>query len=167
MILDTSYQVTGIIQANPMSQSVAIIAVDGKPTKAYSMDMEVIPGSALNTVSSNYILLMDNGIAKRVELPKDAPAPITPVRFMSPAISNSIPRGANHATSSNSLVDAQHRALNLKARSSQNVPQNRRGENNNTPPGPSSERRIPSQQFPPTHIPPPHVLPPNMQGSQR
>lgn len=72
MVVDTSYQLKGLIQANPMNESVAIIEVDGKPTKAYGFDVEVHPGSALNEVNSNYILLKDNGINKRVELPQDA-----------------------------------------------------------------------------------------------
>lgn len=71
MLVDTSYQLKGLIQANPMNESVAVIGVDGKPTKAYSFDSEVNPGSALNEVYSNYILLKDNGINKRVELPQE------------------------------------------------------------------------------------------------
>lgn len=80
MIVDTSYQLKGLIQANPMNESVAIIGVDGKATKAYGFDSEVNPGSALNEVYSNYVLLKDNGINKRVELPAEvSPSQITEV----------------------------------------------------------------------------------------
>ncbi|MCD6027246.1 MAG: hypothetical protein K0R08_1765 [Solimicrobium sp.] len=68
MLVTTNYHLKGIVQANPMSQSVAIIGVDGSPAKAYPVDTEV-NGTALNEVYSNYVLLGDNGVSKRVDLP--------------------------------------------------------------------------------------------------
>ncbi|PRC92869.1 type II secretion system protein N [Solimicrobium silvestre] len=74
MAVDTNYQLKGVVLANPMGQSVAIIAVDGKPTQAYPMNTELSPGVTLNEVHSGYILLLDNGISKRVDLPQDSKA---------------------------------------------------------------------------------------------
>jgi type II secretory pathway component PulC len=69
MVVDTSYQLKGLIQANPMNQSEAIIEIDGSPMKAYSVNSDVSSGSSLAEVYSDYILLKGNGVNKRVELP--------------------------------------------------------------------------------------------------
>lgn len=71
MLVDTNYQLKGVIQANPMDQSVAVISIDGSPMKAYPVDSEVTSGSAVGEVFSNYVLLKDHGVTKRVELPQD------------------------------------------------------------------------------------------------
>lgn len=72
MLVDTSYQLKGVIQANPMRESVAIIGVDNNPTKAYTFDSQISGGSALNEVFSGYVLLKDHGITKRIELPHES-----------------------------------------------------------------------------------------------
>lgn len=89
MLVDTSYQLKGIVQANPMSQSVAIIGIDGKPMQAYPMNQDVNPGSALSGVFSDYVLLQDNGVSKRVELPQEQTlsGSITPVENSKPSAS--------------------------------------------------------------------------------
>ena len=68
----TNYQLKGVVLANPMNQSVAIIAVDGKPPQAYPMKTELNPGVTLEQVFANYVLLSDNGVSKRIDLPQDA-----------------------------------------------------------------------------------------------
>lgn len=74
MLLDTNYQLKGVIQANPMNQSVAIIGIDGSPMKAYTINSEINGGSDLSEVFSNYVLLKDHGVSKRVELPNEMPS---------------------------------------------------------------------------------------------
>ena len=71
LAVNTNYQLKGIILANPENQSGAIIAVDGKPTQAYRMEAEISPGVKLKEVHAEYILLSDNGINKRIDLPQD------------------------------------------------------------------------------------------------
>lgn len=71
MLADTTYQLKGVIQANPMNQSVAIIATDSSPEKAYTFNSDVTSGSALNEVFSNYVLLKGNGASKRIDLPHE------------------------------------------------------------------------------------------------
>ena len=73
MLADTTYQLKGVIQANPMNQSVAILSTDSSPEKAYTFNSDVSSGSALDQVFSNYVLLKGNGTSKRVELPQEAP----------------------------------------------------------------------------------------------
>jgi len=71
MLADTTYQLKGVIQANPMDQSVAIIATDNSPEKAYTFNSDVTSGSALNEVFSDYVLLKGNGASKRIDLPQE------------------------------------------------------------------------------------------------
>jgi general secretion pathway protein C len=71
MVVDTNYQLKGLIQANPMNQSEAIIEVDGSSMKAFSVDSDVSSGSSLAEVYSHYVLLKGNGGSKRIELPKE------------------------------------------------------------------------------------------------
>ena len=68
----SNFQLKGIVMANPADQSVAIIVADGKPAQAYPIHSEIQAGVTLNEVHGNYIMLVDNGVNKRVDLPKDA-----------------------------------------------------------------------------------------------
>lgn len=72
MVVDTSYQLKGLIQANPMDQSQAILEVDGSPMKAFSVNSDVSSGSVLSEVFSSYVLLKGGGVNKRVELPQQS-----------------------------------------------------------------------------------------------
>jgi len=71
LAVNANYQLKGIVLANPANQSGAIIAVDGKATQAYRIDAEISPGVTLSEVHATYILISDNGVSKRVELPQD------------------------------------------------------------------------------------------------
>lgn len=109
MLVDTNYQLKGVIQANPMDQSVAVIAIDGSPMKAYPMDSEVNPGSELDGVFSDYVLLKDHGINKRVELPQDTKGSQAiqilkpPINSPSPSQNKAPQRNAKRSTPSKSL----------------------------------------------------------------
>ena len=68
----SNFQLTGVVVADNPAESVAILAVDGKPAKAVSTDAEVKPGVTVKEVQRGYVLLSEGGVIKRVELPKDA-----------------------------------------------------------------------------------------------
>ena len=74
LALNTNYQLRGIVLANPASQSEAIIAVDGKPAAAFTVHSEINPGVKLSDVHAGYILILENGVSRRVDLPQDAKA---------------------------------------------------------------------------------------------
>ena len=67
----SNYQLKGVVLANPSQQSVAIIAANGKPAQAYPINTEVGPGVVLSEVYATHVVLQDNGISKRVDLPQD------------------------------------------------------------------------------------------------
>jgi general secretion pathway protein C len=70
--LASNFQLKGVIMAGNAADSVAIIAADGKPAQAVRANAEVLPGVKITEVNRSYVLLMDNGVEKRVELPEDA-----------------------------------------------------------------------------------------------
>ena len=68
----SNFQLTGVVVADNPAESVAILAVDGKPAKSIRTDEEIKPGVTVKEVQRGYVLLSDGGVIKRVELPKDA-----------------------------------------------------------------------------------------------
>ena len=51
---------------------IAILAADGKPAEAIRANREIQPGVIVKEVHPRYVLLQENGVIKRVELPDDA-----------------------------------------------------------------------------------------------
>ena len=70
MAVNSNYQLRGIVLANPKNQSEAILSVDGKAAQAVTVNKELSPGIKLNEVYANYVLILDNGVSKRVDLPE-------------------------------------------------------------------------------------------------
>jgi len=139
MAIDTNYQLKGIVLANPMSQSVAIISVDGKPTQAFPMNSELRQGVTLNEVHADYILLLDNGISKRVDLPPDAK-----VTTQIAGIENSGSNGNANSTSVPAVVgDATNRENSVTNR------------NNRTRSAPTSVPNVPTSNVPIPNSPTP------------
>jgi general secretion pathway protein C len=68
----SNYQLRGVIFSGSGRDSVAIISADGKPAQAIRVNAEVVPGVTIQEVHRDYILLSDNGVTKRVELPENA-----------------------------------------------------------------------------------------------
>ncbi len=68
----SNYQLRGVIFSGNGRDSVAILSADGKPAQAVRVDMEVVPGVTVQEVHREYVLLSENGVAKRVELPESA-----------------------------------------------------------------------------------------------
>ena len=68
----TNYVLTGVISSG--RQGVAIIVADGGAPKALKIGREVAPGITLSDVYPRYVMLLDNGISKRIELATDSKA---------------------------------------------------------------------------------------------
>jgi len=68
----TNYQLRGVVSAGVTGESIAILAADGKPAEAVRANHEIQPGVIVKEVHPRYVLLQDNGVIKRVELPEDA-----------------------------------------------------------------------------------------------
>jgi general secretion pathway protein C len=68
----TNYQLTGVVAAGP--DSVAIIVADNAPPKALKVGRELAPGVKLAEVYPRYVMLLDGGVMKRVDLAQDAKA---------------------------------------------------------------------------------------------
>ena len=68
----SNYQLRGVIFSGNPRDSIAIISADGKPPQAIRVDTEVVPGVTVKEVHRDYILLMDGGASKRVDLPESA-----------------------------------------------------------------------------------------------
>jgi general secretion pathway protein C len=68
----SNFQLTGVVVASDPLESVAILAVNGKPAQAIRTNAEVVPGVTVKEVQKGYVLLLEGGVAKRVDLPADA-----------------------------------------------------------------------------------------------
>lgn len=66
----SNFQLKGVVVASNPAESVAILAVNGKPAQAISVNKEVAPGITVKEVYSRYVLLLENGSVKRVDLPE-------------------------------------------------------------------------------------------------
>jgi len=70
----SNFQLKGVVVSKNDKESVAILIADGKPAEAIRVDSEVIPGVTVKEVHPQYVMLSENGVMKRVELPADTPA---------------------------------------------------------------------------------------------
>ncbi|HVK95292.1 MAG TPA: type II secretion system protein N, partial [Noviherbaspirillum sp.] len=68
----SNYQLQGVIFSGNPRDSVAILQVEGKPVQAIRVGREVVPGVMVEEVHRDYVLLSENGVSKRVELPENA-----------------------------------------------------------------------------------------------
>jgi general secretion pathway protein C len=68
----SNFQLKGVVMASNPDESVAILAVNGKPAQAIRANMEVLPGVTIKEVHKQHILIIDGGVIKRVELPEKA-----------------------------------------------------------------------------------------------
>jgi general secretion pathway protein C len=114
LAVNTNYQLRGIVLANPQQQSLAIIAVDGAAAQAYAVDAEINPGVKLAEVRAGYVMITDNGVSKRIDLPEEykagnqnaAPSPIVDrPRMVTPPPAGTPARGA---VGDNSIVNHRH-----------------------------------------------------------
>ena len=66
----SNFQLKGVVVSSNPAESVAILAASGRPTKAFRTNAEVMPGVTVKEVQRGYVLLLENGVGKRVELPE-------------------------------------------------------------------------------------------------
>ncbi len=64
-----NFQLRGVIYSGTPKDSVAIIAQEGKPPRAFRVNGEVVPGVTVKEVHREYVVLSDGGALKRIELP--------------------------------------------------------------------------------------------------
>jgi general secretion pathway protein C len=69
----SNFQLKGVVAALNGRHSVAIIAADGQPPKAYPVGSEVAPGVKVQEVAPRHVVLSEGGVPKRIDLPADAP----------------------------------------------------------------------------------------------
>lgn len=69
----SSYQLRGVVASGIGRESVAIIAADGQPAKAYPVGSEVASGVKVQEVHAKHVVLAEGGIPKRVDLVQDTP----------------------------------------------------------------------------------------------
>lgn len=74
----SNYQLKGVIMSGTARDSVAILSTEGKPEQAIRVNMEVMPGVTVKEVHREYVLLSEDGVTKRVELPEAAEAQPSP-----------------------------------------------------------------------------------------
>src|SRR3569833_3447979 len=67
----SNYQLRGVVVSGAEDESIAILAAEGKPAQAIRANMEVAPGVTVKEVHRGYIVLSENGVSKRVELPQE------------------------------------------------------------------------------------------------
>lgn len=68
----SNIQLKGVVVASNPAESVAILLANGKPAQAIRTHAEIMPGVTVKEVHNNYVLLSENGVPKRVELPEAA-----------------------------------------------------------------------------------------------
>jgi general secretion pathway protein C len=68
----SNYQLKGVIVAAKEKDSAAIIVVEGKPTYAIGIGKELSPGVKLQEVHATHIVVSENGIPKRIDLPQNS-----------------------------------------------------------------------------------------------
>ena len=64
----SQYQLRGVIAAADGHGSMAILALDNKPAMVLAVGATVVPGVTVKEVTPRYVLLLDGGIVKRVEM---------------------------------------------------------------------------------------------------
>jgi len=68
----SNFQLKGVVVASDPTESIAILATNGKPAQTVRTSEEVVPGVRLKEVQRGYVLLSEGGVVKRVELPEKA-----------------------------------------------------------------------------------------------
>lgn len=68
----TNFQLKGVVMSGTPGESVAILSADGKPAQSIREGKEAIPGVTVKEVHPLYVVLLDGGVSKRVELPESA-----------------------------------------------------------------------------------------------
>jgi len=87
----TNYQLRGVVASGTGGESVAILAVEGKPPQAVRTNHEIQPGVVIKEVHPRYVLLQENGVTKRVDLPEDTKGMGLPDSGNRPPVTRAVP----------------------------------------------------------------------------
>ncbi|TWI63100.1 general secretion pathway protein C [Pseudoduganella lurida] len=85
----SAYELRGVV-ASPRGRSVAIIATNGNPPQAYPVGKEVAAGVTVQEVAPRYVMLMEGGVPKRLDLPADAGSSLTTAAPL-PTVDRAVP----------------------------------------------------------------------------
>lgn len=66
----SNVQLRGIIRSGRPGGSVAILAAEGKPTRALPVDAEVLPGLTVKEINARTVVLSDGGAERELSLPE-------------------------------------------------------------------------------------------------
>jgi general secretion pathway protein C len=86
----STYQLRGVVAARDGRGSVAIISANNEPPQAYPVGKEIAPGVTVQEVQPRYVVLVDGGVQKRLELLAEdgvsltTAAPLAPVNRAAP-----------------------------------------------------------------------------------
>lgn len=67
----SNYQLKGVILAKHAAHSLAIISANGKPGIPLAAGQDIAPGVQLKEITETAIVIIDNGVSKRIELPQN------------------------------------------------------------------------------------------------
>jgi general secretion pathway protein C len=62
-------QLRGVVQAGRVSDSVAIIAVEGKPPRALTVNSEIMPGVIVKEILNKTVVVSEKGVEREISLP--------------------------------------------------------------------------------------------------
>lgn len=79
VVSSTPIQLKGIIRAAKPNESVAIIALEGKPTRALRLNAEVMSGLVIEQINSNNVVLADPTGTRTLPLPAFAAQATNPL----------------------------------------------------------------------------------------
>ncbi len=69
----SNFQVKGVISSKSGNGGTAIILADGQPAQTLGVGGEVAPGVSVKEIHAQYVLLLDNGVPKRLAVPEAKP----------------------------------------------------------------------------------------------
>lgn len=102
----SNYELRGVVVSGDEGESIAILATEGKPAQAVRVNAELAPGVKVQEVRRGYVVLSENGVAKRVELPQE----IKPQAGADPAGRPPVP-GRSAPAQASSSAEARRSAL--------------------------------------------------------
>ncbi|MFZ6686157.1 type II secretion system protein N [Undibacterium sp. SXout11W] len=74
----SNYELKGVIIAKKATDSLAIVATNGKPAQTIALDAQIAPGIVLKEVAANYVMISESGLMRRISLPENAVINVVP-----------------------------------------------------------------------------------------
>ena len=99
-------QLRGVVHAGSSSDSVAIIAVEGKPPRALTMNSEITPGVIVKEILNKTVVVSEKGVERELSLPAFAAqeSHTTAPQASTPPVPN--PPPANPAAAMNTVTSS-------------------------------------------------------------